>query len=328
MIIKLSFKYHVFDRNVVGSGVTTSRLGGIAVFLSFFISICMLISLRGAYHAYLTLIPLILLFLVGLYDDLFNLTALLKLSFQVLVAFLATFYWGVVPFNNLIDFSLWNSVGCHLLSMIFIIFMINAFNLIDGIDGLAAVQGIIVIALIAIGLVIYGDYQYAAAAFIFCSALTGFLFFNISPATIYLGDSGSMITGFMAVIFSFRLLALEREISGFIHLNNVYVLALFIVPLYDACRVVILRLLKRQSPFKRDQNHIHHRLRLLGWSDGQIVLAVNAYTIVMVLITFSFQGLSESLQMLILFLTAGLTNRMLEHKLHIEAFRIRINRNI
>lgn len=328
LIIKLSIRYHVFDRNDLANGPRISRLGGIAMFLSFFSSICLLIYLRGEYQAYFTLTPLILLFLVGLYDDLFNLAALLKLSFQLLVAFLATVYWEIVPFNNLINSPFWNPIFCNLLSIIFIVFMINAFNLIDGIDGLAAMQGIVVIMFISFGLLLYGDFQYAGSGFIFCSALTGFLFYNISPAKIYLGDSGSMITGFIAVMLSCRLLALGHEMSGFVPGNKVYVLALFMVPLYDALRVVLVRLLNRQSPFKRDQNHIHHRLRLLGWSDVHIVMALSSYTIVMVLITFAFQGINESLQMFILFLSSVLINTALTFKLQTGATGVRINRNI
>jgi UDP-GlcNAc:undecaprenyl-phosphate GlcNAc-1-phosphate transferase len=315
VVIRISLRYHVFDRNHMANGPQISRLGGIGVFLSFIIPIFTLITLRGDYNEYFTLIPIILLFLVGLYDDLFNLTPLLKLFFQIIIAFLAIVCCKIVPFSNLSDSSFWNPIFCNLLSMLFIVCMINAFNLIDGIDGLATMQGIVVVMFLAIGLFSYGDFRYAASAFMFCCVLTGFLFFNFSPAKIYLGDSGSMITGFIAVMFSFRLLELERDISAYVPGSKVYLLALFMVPLYDAFRVVFVRLLGRKSPFKRDQNHIHYRLRLLGWSDVNIVLALNAYTIFMVLLTIVFQGLNESLQVFILILTAMLTNRVLAYKL-------------
>lgn len=320
LVIRISKKYHVFDRNQGVTGPQISRLGGIGVFLSFIIPIITLITIKGDYDVYFTLIPLVLLFLLGLYDDLFNLPPLLKLLFQFVIAFLAVVYCKIVPFNNLIDSTFWNPICCNLLSMLFIVCMINAFNLIDGIDGLATMQGIVVVIFFAFSLLSYGDFGYAASAFIFCSTLTGFLLYNFSPAKIYLGDSGSMITGFIAVMLSFRLLELEREMSGYMPGNRVYLLALFMVPLYDACRVVFFRLLNRKSPFKRDQNHIHYRLRLLGWSDVRIVLALSALTILMVLLTVMFQGLSESLQVLILVLTAMLTNRVLAYKLQPRSY--------
>jgi UDP-GlcNAc:undecaprenyl-phosphate GlcNAc-1-phosphate transferase len=315
LVIRISLKYHVFDRNHKAKGAQISRLGGIGVFLSFIIPICTLITLSGDYDEYFTLIPLILLFFIGFYDDLFNLPPFIKLFFQFIIAFLAVVYGKMVPFSNLNDSSFWNPICCNLLSILFIVCMVNAFNLIDGIDGLATMQGIVVVMFLAFGLLNYGDFRYAAYAFIFCCTLTGFLFFNFSPAKIYLGDSGSMIIGFIAAMFSFRLLELEREMSAYVPGNKVYLLALFMVPLYDAVRVVFVRLLDRKSPFIRDQNHIHYRLRLLGWSDVHIVLSLSAYTILMVLLTIAFQGLSESLQVLILILTAMLTNRVLAYKL-------------
>ncbi|MBG6236426.1 UDP-N-acetylmuramyl pentapeptide phosphotransferase/UDP-N-acetylglucosamine-1-phosphate transferase [Pedobacter sp. CAN_A7] len=328
LVIKLSLRYGIFDRNHLGNGTKISRLGGIAVFLSFIIPIGVLISIRGEYQVYLSLIPLILLFFLGLYDDLFNLLPLIKLFCQFVIAILAIEYGGIVPFNNLIGSSFWNPICCNLLSVLFMVCMINAFNLIDGIDGLATILGILVVLFMAVGLLYYGDLPYAASAFIFCCTLTGFLFYNFSPAKIYLGDSGSMITGFIAVMLSFRLLELDREMSGYVSGNWAYLLALFMVPFYDTVRVFISRLLNRKSPFKGDRNHIHHRLRQLGWSDSQIVLALTSYTLFMVLLTFVFQGFTESLKMFILILTTILSNRVLSYKLQQEITGVRIDRNI
>lgn len=327
LVINLSLKYRVFDRNHVANGTRISRLGGIAVFLSFIIPIIALITIRGEYHMYFSLIPLILLFFLGLYDDLFNLLPLIKLFCQFVISILAIEYGGIVPFNNLIASSFWNPICCNLLSIFFIVCMINAFNLIDGIDGLATILGILVVLFIAVGLLIYGDFPYAASGFIFCCTLAGFLCFNFSPAKIYLGDSGSMITGFIAVMLSFRLLELESQMSGYVTGNWVYLLALFMVPFYDTLRVFFIRLLNRKSPFKGDRNHIHHRLRQLGWSDVQIVIAITSYTLFMVLLTFIFKGFNEPFKIFVLILTTVLSNRVLSHKLQHEITGLRINRN-
>jgi len=328
LVIKLTTKHHVFDRNISINATRVPRLGGIGVFFSFIIPLIVMITIGAEYHSYIGLIPLGLLFLLGLYDDLFNINAFLKLFFQVIIAILTVGYGEIVMIPTLFESSYWNTLICNLLSVVIVVYVINAFNLIDGIDGLASMLGILAVFFIAISLFIYQDSFYAAFSFIFCGSLMAFLRFNFSPARIYLGDSGSMMIGYIAVMLAFRLLELDREIAGNVLNNKVYVLSLFIVPLYDTFRVFVIRIITLKSPFKRDENHIHHRLRLLGWSDTQICLTLTSYTLLMVLLTFAFQGLSEVLQIFFLFLTAMLSNRLLAYKLQHDISTVRINRNI
>ena len=328
LVIKLTTRHHVFDRNNSLNAERISRLGGIGVFFSFIIPVIVLITILGEFYVYVFLIPLVLIFLLGLYDDLFNINAFMKLFIQVTIALLAVLYGDIVLTTNIFASSYWNALIGNALSVFIIVYVINAFNLIDGIDGLASLLGILAVFFIAISLFIYGERLYAAFSFIFCSSLLAFLRFNFSPARIYLGDSGSMLIGLIAVMLAFKLLAVDREIAENELNIKVFLLSIFIVPLYDTFRVFVIRVLRRKSPFKRDENHIHHRLRMLGWNDTYICLAITLYTLLMVLLTFAFQGLGEALQIFFLFSTAMLTNRLLAYRLQHEIIAVRINRNI
>jgi UDP-GlcNAc:undecaprenyl-phosphate GlcNAc-1-phosphate transferase len=328
LVIQLSLKYQILDRNPARHGFKVSRLGGVCVFLSYTIAVCILILLRGEYQLLASILPLMMLFFIGLYDDVYNLNPFIKLFFQVLAAYVAVVYTDIVPYNKVFASSNWSYLYCYFLPMLIMICMINAFNLIDGIDGLATMLGILIVFFLGFSLLLYGDPIYAAFAFVFGISLTVFLGFNLSPAKIYLGDCGSMMIGYVAVTLSFRVLKLDWEVSGHLSGDVVYVLALLIVPLFDLFRVFFNRLLRLKSPFSRDQNHIHHRLRLLGWGDTAIGLVLSTYTVLMLLLTYLFSGFTVSWQFFILLLTAILTNSLVTYKLHQEVSGIRINRNI
>lgn len=266
------------ERKTHGKGI--SRLGGVSIFCSFTI-----VSLLFAqYDAYLPtnilLTSCIILFAVGLKDDLAGAGPGTKFFIQFLVAAILvilgnvrlTSLYGVF---NVQDIEFMPSV---IISVVIIMFMVNAFNLIDGIDGLAGTIGIIVNLTFAIMFLHMKQTELATLAFSMVGALAGFLYYNYTPARIFMGDTGSLLIGLISVVLAIKFIELNK--FGTNHGRPVFIsapataVAILIIPLFDTFRVFTLRILKRKSPFNADRNHIHHRILRLGFTHLQATFSL------------------------------------------------------
>ena len=248
----------------------TPNFGGIAIFLSFILGCILfvlilnydLIDLNQAntiiYRNNWISIPFVLIFLIGLIDDFFNIGYLSKFFVQVTVAYIFVFFLDqkIESFYGLFDINVFSSLFLNFFSIVVVVFIINSFNLIDGVDGLASSVGIIIFILFSL---IFLNNSYFVDAF-FCvlivPILSSFLYFNTSPAKIFLGDSGSLFIGFLIAFFSVRLCNLSIDSAGTI--NPVFILCILSYQSIDTIRVFILRIFSGKSPFLADQNHIHH----------------------------------------------------------------------
>ncbi len=176
----------------------------------------------------------------------------------------------------------WPSIA---LSVLTIILVVNAFNLIDGIDGLAGSTGIVTNSCFA-GLFIYmHQYELAAVCLAMAGAIFGFLRFNITPAKIFMGDTGSMLIGLISVVMAIKFI----ELNKFTGVNSpdffsapAIAVAIMIGPIFDTLRVFVLRISKGISPFKADRKHIHHRMLRLGLSHTQTTLILVVLNIICV----------------------------------------------
>lgn len=199
----------------------------------------------------------LLMFLLGLADDLFGLSAFSKLTVESVVALLIIVA-GIrfeLPFFNegpLQPLGLWLST---LITFGWIIGVINAVNLIDGVDGLAAGIGMTTIASLALALALIGEGPDLALTTVFIGALAGFLLFNFHPASIFMGDSGSLFLGFILATFS--LPASQLTTNGLTFLVPILALGL---PVLDTITSIVRRLCQRRNIFAPDRDHIHHRL--------------------------------------------------------------------
>ena len=179
------------------------------------------------------------------------------------------------------------------LPMTFILFLalINSFNLIDGIDGLASGVGIITSLFFGIGFLLNGQLSYAIMSFILASSLIAFFYYNVfgKENKIFLGDTGSMLIGYLLAIFAVRFLNFEQgqtvideDLS-----TPAVMLCVLIVPLFDTARVFTLRVMRGKSPFAADRSHIHHRLLDISGSHikaTSIILSVNLAFIALALL--------------------------------------------
>ncbi len=256
------------------------RLGGVAIWLCSILSFLALIIL--SYYPYRSLLSGLLLgsslmFLLGLVDDVYGLSAKFKFIIQISIATIV-FCLGVkissvfIPFIGLIEIP---SVLSYLLTIGWIVGISNAVNFIDGVDGLAG--SVITVSSVTLGLIaialVPADNVSSLIAFILAGSMLGFLTYNFHPAKIFMGDSGALFAGFLLSVLSIMYSMKSTDIKMYVPL---LVLA---VPIIDITFSSLRRILKGTSPFVADASHIHHRLLNLGLSQNKAVLVLVAFSI-------------------------------------------------
>ena len=214
------------------------------------------------------------IFLLGVVDDIRGLGPRTKLVAQLVVAA------GLILAGVRIDsfgppgqgFVVPALVGVPL-TMVWIVGITNSFNLLDGSDGVAA--GAALFALLTVGMVswFFGKDAVAIISFVLAGATLGFLFFNFPPASIFLGDSGSLLLGFS--LASMGVIATQKAPTV---LAIAIPLAAFGVPILDTTLAIVRRFLRREAILRPDRGHIHHRLREMGHSPRQVAFSVYLLT--------------------------------------------------
>jgi UDP-GlcNAc:undecaprenyl-phosphate GlcNAc-1-phosphate transferase len=260
---------------------STPRLGGAAILLSFLAVICLagvfVPQVREMMWGNNPILGCILLgslgiFAVGFLDDLARLAPKTKLFGEFFIAGLVV--WGAnlsfteIQFLGLGSISIpaWLGIG---LATFWIVGMANAVNLIDGLDGLAS--GITLAGLVAVSVVGYlgGITSVTWMSTLLIGCLLGFLVYNSRPASIFLGDCGSLTLGYLAGCLT--LLASFRE-GGM--LDGIFPVLAFALPILDCVFAIFRRTMRGRSPFSPDMEHFHHRLMAKGLSHGKAVLAM------------------------------------------------------
>lgn len=272
--------------------------GGMAILVSFtlssFVVLPVLTQATGFGLGYMHYIrPVIgagwVIALTGLIDDIWELSPLPKVLGQVVAA---TIVWHFtvfrldhfkVPFGGpLLYFPSWFS---FLLTVIWILAITNAINLIDGLDGL--VGGVSIISLLTMGLVatffIPGQTAYLPIAiFILVWAIIGFMPYNINPAIIYLGDSGSMFIGFMIAVLSLQGLKYATAVAV---VSPILILG---VPITDTVLAIVRRTISGKKFYEADKMHLHHRLLSLGLTHRGAVYVIYAISFMFAIVAFLF----------------------------------------
>jgi UDP-N-acetylmuramyl pentapeptide phosphotransferase/UDP-N-acetylglucosamine-1-phosphate transferase len=218
-------------------------------------------------------------------DDMNDLRARNKLAIQLALATLIAF--SGVRINNL------NGIlGVHelpvtaqyTLTILIIAGITNAYNLIDGIDGLAGGLGFMSLIIIGLFLTLSGDANIALIAFALAGGLLGFLYYNFNPARIFMGDTGSLVLGFVIAVLTVRLIQFNTTGSfKLIQHAPVFGLSLVMIPVFDTLRVFATRIWRGRSPFDPDKTHIHHLLTNNGWSHNfaaQLICAAHGLILI------------------------------------------------
>jgi UDP-GlcNAc:undecaprenyl-phosphate GlcNAc-1-phosphate transferase len=228
---------------------TTPNSGGIAILLSFFAGL----YLSGFTLGWEMIISLVLIFIIGLYDDYFSSSAKQKAFFLFLVVNILFFndfkleYLGTYLGHEVVV----DGVSAYIFLIFALVGFINAVNLIDGIDGLASVIGIIILAsYLYIGLKWDNDFLIYVPS-IYIMSILGYLFFNYHPAKIFMGDNGSLTLGLIIAIVA--IYAVNQH-----YVTPISTLMLAALPMLDTFIVMSRRIISKQSPFSADKLHIHH----------------------------------------------------------------------
>jgi UDP-N-acetylmuramyl pentapeptide phosphotransferase/UDP-N-acetylglucosamine-1-phosphate transferase len=209
-----------------------------------------------------------ILFLVGIMDDLRNMPARYKLVIQVAVGTLIAFSGlRITSFNGLFGLHELPVTAQYTLTILAITGITNAFNLIDGIDGLAGGIGFMSLIILALFLTFSGDANTAVISFSLAGGLLGFLYYNFNPARIFMGDTGSLVLGFVVSVLCVKLIQLNitTPVPALPHIP-VFAFSIVAIPVFDTLRVFALRIWSGKSPFTPGRDHIHHVLTNNGWS--------------------------------------------------------------
>jgi UDP-GlcNAc:undecaprenyl-phosphate GlcNAc-1-phosphate transferase len=288
-------------------------LGGVGIFAGFLMA--SLLSIQGYINPefqYFFAAALVIFFL-GLKDDLLVLSATKKFIGQVIAASILIHLGGIRIDSMHGLFGIYQVPEAFglALSYLTIIVVINSFNLIDGVDGLAASLGVLTTIIFGSYFFAAGHQAYALLAFSMTGSLLAFLIFNHQPAKIFMGDSGSLMIGLVNAILVIKFITVADAPFVVFPIESAVAIgfAVLIVPLLDTLRVFSIRIFKGQSPFTPDKNHIHHLLLSHGLSHRAVTyccLGINAAFILlaylgrsigpsyimMVMLTIAFSGIA------------------------------------
>ena len=245
------------------------RMGGLAIFFGFLLSVLVFLPLSKQYRG--MLLGAVIIVILGIFDDIYALPAKPKFLVQIAAALIAV-HAGcrIYILSNINIFSSdpfwilgWLSIP---ISVFWIVGITNAVNLIDGLDGLACgVSTISSMTLLVIALTV-SEPDVAVLTAALAGACIGFLPYNLNPAKIFMGDTGSTFLGFVLATVSIQGLFKSYAIISF----AVPFLVLGL-PIFDTCFAILRRLARGQSPMAPDRGHIHHRLIDMGFTQKQAV---------------------------------------------------------
>lgn len=231
---------------------------------------------------------LILLFFVGVKDDIIGTAPIKKLAAHFIVGFIIVIMGDIRIYSmhgifGVGELDLWQS---YMISIFTYIVIVNAYNLIDGLDGLAGGIGFISSLFLGLLFSFSNNVPLALLGFSLSGALLGFLIFNFSPARVFMGDSGSLTIGAIISILVFNAINISYDtLPTFLENINlpVLVISFLIYPLTDTIRAFTIRAFKGISPFKADKNHIHHKFIEIGFNHKKTVITLYIYNITIIL---------------------------------------------
>ena len=271
-IISLVNKYRLFDmpggRKEHLSPIPT--LGGIAVMAGMMMALFLWFPFSNGVEQICFFFSLVVLFGLGILDDLKDLPAKYKFIVQVgLASLIAISGIRIISFDGLFGLTELPISAQYTFTILVIVGITNAINLIDGIDGLAGGLGFMSLVTLGLFLTMSGDSNTALIAFALAGGLLAFLYFNFNPAKIFMGDTGSLVLGFVIAVLCIRLIQVNVFAAAPVLTHApVFVLGIVFIPFFDTLRVFSIRIWNGRSPFVADKTHIHHLITNQGYSHG------------------------------------------------------------
>jgi UDP-GlcNAc:undecaprenyl-phosphate/decaprenyl-phosphate GlcNAc-1-phosphate transferase len=275
----------------------TPTLGGLAIFAGLLISSGIWIDTQHFKEYQYIVAAIVLLFFVGIKDDILIIAPFTKFSGQIVAALV------LIVFADLRISSFHGFFGIHeipyiisvLITILTTLVIINGFNFIDGVDGLSASIGIITTSAFAYWFILVNEYQLSILCLSFIGALLAFFFFNVfgEKNKIFMGDTGSLLIGLLlsVLVIKFNELNIHKTSKFAIYPAPAVSFGVLIIPLFDLIRVVFIRVFTKRPISVADRNHMHHMLLRLGFGHRKVTFVmslVNLFFIYFVFYTSRF----------------------------------------
>src|SRR6056297_1294726 len=334
LLIKLAHHkawYDDVDHRKIHTG-DIPRIGGVGVFIASLTSILILLGLAGRSpllsaaelntslsSCIVLLIGLALIQSVGLLDDFANLRPLYKLYGQLLAALIVvgTGHYFQSLYFPFFDVVIPLGISGPLLTFLWILGVTNAVNLIDGMDGLSGTVSLVAALFLALGSAAAGNFLPALFAFAVVGALTSFLLFNLPPAKLFMGDSGSLFLGFF--LSALPLFAFTSQTTSQTNGRALpFAMSLVFIPILDTLGAIVRRKRKKIPLHAPDQEHLHHKLLNFGWSNRLIltVIALSSFLLASVAYLWLVSGSRLMSYVLSLLWAAAVACFFVLHKLN------------
>jgi len=319
-LIKLIVRFKLYDQPGLRKehNMPIPTMGGIAVCLGMLVALLLWFRFSGDFFTISFFFSILVLLAIGIMDDLNDLRARNKLVLQLGLASLIAFSGvRITNFNGILGITELPISAQYSLTILAITGITNSFNLIDGIDGLAGGLGFMSLIILGLFLTLCGDINIALIAFALAGGLLGFLYYNFNPARIFMGDTGSLVLGFVVAVLSVRLIELNSG-EHFVVLQNVPVFAfsLVLIPVFDTLRVFTLRIWRGKSPFDPDKTHIHHLLTNNGWSHNFAAKLICAAHGLILIAGYFLKNIRQEIGIILLFLLMLLITALFQ-RLHL-----------
>ncbi len=280
-------------------------LGGLGIFAGFVFATLLVANFQQGRDLQYFLAAAVVIFYLGLKDDIIIISPIKKFIGQVLAAFIVIYY------GNLQIDSMHGFLGIQgmpdsfslLFTYLTVIVIINSFNLIDGVDGLAGSLGLLSSTVFGIYFVSVGNTPDAVLAFSMAGSILAFLIFNFQPARIFMGDTGSLLIGLVNAVLVIKFISVATLPGIRIPITAAPAVGfgILMVPLLDTLRVFGIRILQRRSPFSPDRNHIHHLFLDNGFSHRSVAILLLALNAVTIGLSFGFHEIGNNWLMALLF---------------------------
>lgn len=293
---------------------TTPTLGGVAIFAGFIISSLIFLDLQKIPYFQFAMASALIIFFLGLEDDIADLSPLKKLIGEIIAAGIIIDMGGIriISLHGFLGIYALSHTFSDFLSLFVIVAIVNAFNLIDGIDGLASGVGILASLAFGIWFYLVGHTELAAMAAVLIGALLAFFRFNFFSKSnkIFMGDIGSLLIGFILSILAIKFNAINATLNAsstfFIKAAPSVSIGILIIPIFDTVRVMLIRMMKGVSPFKPDKRHLHHYLLEITGSHQKATLILLAFNVLFIALSFWFRNLNVGSHVSILIILAGI----------------------
>lgn len=281
-----------------------ASLGGVGIFGGFILAALLSIQVHLNYEFQYFFAAALVIFFLGLKDDLIILSASKKFIGQIIAASILIHLGGIRldSMHGMLGVEKLPEAFSLALSYLTIIVVINSFNLIDGVDGLAASLGILTMLVFGSYFFAIGYHAYALLAFAMAGALAAFMIFNHHPARIFMGDSGSLMIGLINAIMVIKFINVANDPLVAVPVSSAVAVgfAILIVPLLDTLRVFSVRILNGVSPFTPDRNHVHHLLLDRGMDHAAVTLTCVSVNVAFIVIAWFGRGLGPNYLLLLM----------------------------